>query len=249
MRTKVWFDGHELTEWCIVGNLTRPLLPRTLTSVEVPGRDGKLNAGVTLADRTLMLSLTFRGKPEERAEKMRMVAAILNVSEAKELSISEDGGLCYMALPNAVQNGTRNVTTETFTVEFACEPLMRSTAAHEVSFDLAAGDTASFLVGGTAPTPALVTFTATTTRQSGLSIDTGERVLVGLDAGGTSETRYWHMDAEHRTFAYSSTAGGTRTNSVLPPSSSWLWLKPGVRTITALNQATEGTLRFSERWV
>lgn len=242
-RTRVWFDGHELTDLCIVSSLRRPMLPRTSSYVDVPGMDGKLHTGTRLDMRTVKLRLTVRGKPAERAEAARTLAAILNVDGYRPLAISEDGGLYYMAIPTSKEDGARYVGAESFEVTFECEPWLRG-ATQEHEFTLAAGGSFSFDVGGTAPTPAFITFTHAGAGTLALSLDTG--ALVTEPDGGPANVA---MDSLSRTYGeWDPAAQAIVDPTALPMGADWAVLEPGVRTLTA-SAATSVTMRFEERWV
>lgn len=51
-RTRVWFDGEELTALGNVSDLRQALLPRNIATSDVPGRDGSMYLGARLAPRT-----------------------------------------------------------------------------------------------------------------------------------------------------------------------------------------------------
>ena len=242
-RTRVWFDGHELTAHAIVSDLRRPLVPRTASYVDVPGMDGKLFTGVRLDMRTVKLRLTLKGDPSERAQAQRALASILNVSDYRPLEISEDSGLYYMAIPTAKDDGSRFVRAESFEVTFDCQPCLRG-MARSFAFSLAAHESLSFVVGGTAPTPAFLTFTHPSAGDLTLSLDTG--TLVTEPDGGPSPMA---MDSERRVYGEWSDAYQSITDVIaLPMGTDWAVLEPGARTLTA-SAATSGTISFIERWV
>ena len=66
-RTKVTFNGTDLTEAYVVSDLRTSLLPRTVATQQVAGRDGTAYMGASMAERSITLTLTARGRtPAER---------------------------------------------------------------------------------------------------------------------------------------------------------------------------------------
>lgn len=236
-RTKVTFDGHELTALAIVSDLRRPLLPRRAEYVSVPGADGAIFGGAVDDTRKLTLTLTLRGHdPVERAEAQRALARILDVDSPRPLAISEDGGLWYMAMPNASSDGERRTGAESFDVEFTCDACMYG-ATEEVALSMSAGDSLGFRVGGTKPTPCVVDVSTTGSGAWRLTLDGQDAYSATLDGAA-----YLTIDSERRV--------ATRDGNVyaLPPTDYWFILAPGAHTLAVTGAGATGTLTYTERW-
>ena len=236
-RTRVAFDGHELTALAVVSALRRPLLPRKAEYVTVPGADGAIYAGVTDETRTLKLTLTLRGRDaHDRARAQRALAAILDVDSPRPLAISEDNGLWYRAMPNATGDGSRLTGAERFDVKFTCDPCLYGREV-EVPLAMAAGGTQSFLVGGSKPTPCVVRVDTSGSGAWRLVLDGQDEYTAAL-GGSTSIT----VDSETRV--------ATRDGSVyaLPPTDYWFILSPGEHQLKVYGGRADGTLTYTERW-
>ena len=247
-RTIVTFDGHDLTECFRVGNLQRPLVPREAEYVAVPGADGALFVGATDATRTVRMTLTVRSKdPECRARAMRQLAAWLHVDEPKGLSISEDGGLWYKAMPNASADGNRYLNAESFDIEFTCDSCMYGLEREE-ALAVAALSPATFTVGGTLPTPCRLTGTVTAAGQWTLSLDGSAQYTGEQDDEGSDLTLHYDIDAETRVARFASSSLGPWSTFALSPTDTWFWLAPGEHTITATGCTASLALAYTERW-
>ena len=237
MRTRVYFDGTELTAFTVVSDLQRPLLPRRAEYVSVPGADGAIFAGVVDDTRTLRLTLTIKGNdPTRRAHAARQLASVLDVDSPRPLHISEDAGLYYMAMPNASADGTRYLNGESFEVEFTCDPFMYG---RERSFavNVANNGTQRIVVTGTRPVPVALDVRLTSGGTWRLAVD-GKDYYTAQVSGATSLT----LDAGSRV------ARRTGDLYALPPTNDWLWLEPGAHTLTSYGVGIQGTLTYTERW-
>lgn len=242
MRTQVIFDGFELSRHFHVSNLRTSLLPRTVKTREVPGRDGSLYLGASHAARTITMTLSVMGKAvEERQQASRMLAAILAVDEPRPLSLSIDSGLWYMAVPVSDGDGSRYRNATTFDVAFECpDPIAYG---RERTVTVPSGGSVSFEVGGTHPTMPHVSAAAAKKGSSGfwrLTLEDGSFFAATIPSN--LSTAPVAADCATRVLRVNGDV------SLLDPSADWLVLAPGRHTLT-MNGTGAATVTFNERWL
>lgn len=241
-RTTVTFNGTRLTDLYDVSDLRTSLLPRTIGSVAVPGRDGALHTGTRLATRTVTLTLTVRGAGSAaRQQAARTLASILDVDEPAPLAISIDGGLFYMAMPESSGDIARYCNASRTEVTFTCLDPTLHAARRSVS--LTSGGTATVTVGGTYPTMPLVEVTGARNGSGGfwrLTLDGGDYLIATIPAGVTSAPIV--ADCENRVLRVNGSV------TLLQPAADWLVLEPGTHTLAMTGTGT-GTVSFEERWL
>lgn len=229
-----------------MSELRRPLLPRTLGAVDVPGIDGELPTGQTLAPFDLGLTLTVMGRDPALREIMRQkVASDLNSAGEAPLAISEDNGLWYMARPTAVADGVRSVNAESFDVTFRISDPVRYGRQRTVT--VPAGGSATFHVDGTyqtMPTVAVSISNGEGTEQWRLGLEDGSFLLCYAPVGA-SGTQAVTFDCGGRVLRVGANA------VMLPAIADWLVLTPGDHTLAMSGDATSGaaTVTFWERWL
>lgn len=242
MRTRVNFNGFDLTKLCHVSDLRETLLPRSISSADVPGRDGSMLTGVTLSERVITLTVTLMGRNlEERRASARMLAAILNVDSAKPLAISIDGGLYYMAIPNANANGILSCNATRYDVTFRCVDPVAYGAEHIIT--VPSGGSVTFSVGGTYPTMPTVSAPAAANGSGGfwrLRMEDGSYLLATIPSGVTTAPVI--ADCERRTLKVN---GST---ALLVPAADWLVFEPGQHTIEMVGTGA-ATVVYRERWL
>lgn len=247
-RTAVTFDGHDLTQRFGVGGLQRPLMPREGEYVSVPGADGALFVGVTDATRTVRLTLTYLdADPAERMEAFRELASWLHVDSPRALAISEDGGLWYKAMPNAQADGARALNADSFVVEFTCDSCLYGDEASE-DVTLSSGGTATIEVGGTLPTPMLLSGEVTASGVWAISLDGAAQYTGTQGAEGAPETLYYEIDAETRVAKVGQDETAALEAFALAPTDRWMWLAPGTHTLAATGCSATLTVGYVERW-
>lgn len=243
MRTTVTFNGVALTDLYNVSELKTSLLPRRIGTVTVPGMNGVMHTGTTLAERRIRLKLTAKASTQEGLQQAaRALAAILNVDEPKPLAISIDGGLYYMAIPSVDSDTRRWRHHQCYDVEFRCVDPVAYGEEHTVNVPVSG--TVTFEVGGTYPTMPTVNAprvqaTSGTDGTWGLSLDDGTRMRVPLPSTVTHAVT---IDCQSRLV----TCDGAVT--MIEPASDWLVLAPGEHTVEMLGAGT-ATLSYVERWV
>lgn len=241
-RTQVWFNNVELTDSFYVSDLRQSLLPKNVVTSDVPGKDGSLFLGARLATRSIKLTLTVRDRTASGLqEAARELAAILNVSEPKPLKLSIDGGLYYMAVPNAQTDGTRSRHAVRYDVEFlAADPVAYGEVKTKT---VPSGGSVTFEVDGTYPTLPVITASAAANGSGGywrITREDGAYVQATIPSGVTSAPVV--VDCAGRVL---------RVNSnvvVLPLEADWLVLEPGEHTLTMTGTGA-ATVEWTERWV
>ena len=241
-RTKVFFDGFELTRRFAVSNLKEGLLPRTIKTVEVPGRDGSLFTGVTLTEKTIGMTLTTLAKTvEERQAAARMLAAILAVDEPKPLLLSIDNGLYRMAIPSTDIEAARYRNATAFEVSFVVpDPVMYGV---EKVITVPSGGSVTFEVGGTYPTRPVVSASAAANGGNGfwrVRLEDGSYLLATIPDGVSTAPVI--ADCEARTLMVNSSV------ALLVPSADWLKFSPGQHTLEMTGTGA-ATVTFTERWL
>lgn len=240
-RTVVTFDGQELTRDYRVSDLRTSLLPVSIETAQVPGRDGVLLTGRTLSPRTISLLLTVKGTDQvARQLAARRLAEILNVSEPRPLAVSIDGGLYYMAVPNAAEDGQRYLNATRFEVAFECPDPVAYGETKTVT--VPSGGSATFEVDGTYPTMPLVRCPAAKNGSGGfwrLLLDDGSYLIATVPSGTSSAAV--EADCAQRVLRV---AGNV---TALPPAADWLVLEPGEHTL-AMTGTGAATVTYTERW-
>lgn len=242
-RTVVTFDGYELTNNYYVSDLRTSLLPRTIESQDVPGRDGSLFTGVRLAPRTITLTLTIKNKSiAVRQAAARALAAILAVDEPRPLSLSIDGGLYFMAIPQSSDDATRWVNASQFEVTFECpDPVAYG---QERTVTVPSGGSVTFTVGGTYQTRPVISASAARNNAGiggwRIALEDGSYIFATIPSGVSSAPVI--ADCAARTLKVN---GNT---ALLIPAADWLVLEPGEHTLTMTGTGA-ATVTFDERWL
>lgn len=242
MRTRVTFDGHDLTALARVSDLRTSVLARDVRCEDVPGRDGSVYTGATLRARTITLTLTLVGAGmEQRRERARELAAILNVAEPRPLSISVDGGRYYMAVPSTDDVARIRPAADSFDVEFTVpDPVARG---EQRTVTVPSGGSVTFDVGGTYPTRPRVSAAAAANGSGGfwrLRLEDGSYLLATIP--GNVSTAPVAADCEARTLRVNNFV------ALLVPEADWLVLQPGSHTLEMTGTGA-ATVTFEERWL
>lgn len=241
-RPTVTFNGTTLTNSYTVSDLRRSLLPRNLGSETVPGADGALFTGATIGTRTVTMTLTVRAATAAARETAaRTLASTLDVDEPKPLSISIDGGLYLMAMPESGGDADRYRHATSFQVTFtAFDPVMYG---EERTYTVPSGGSVSVTVAGTYPTMPTITAASavrnSTLGQWRITLDNGDYLAATLPtANATAVT----ADCAKRVLTV---AGNV---ALMPPDGDWLVLTPGTHTLT-MSGTGAATVKFRERWL
>lgn len=237
MRLGVCFDGHYLSDAYVVCHVERPLMGApSLTSRDVPGRDGTIFLGIRREAPVVSVTLaSLRSAPDDMRRDMRRLAGWLAVDGPRKLEFSDEPGLYRLAVPSGVGemetlglvNGRVQVD---FTVPDAC------LHGSKRSYRSAAG-TCAVSVGGTLPTPVLLEAEA-----SGdfAVMDVGSGNVTSVSVG--VDVRQLVVDAGEAT----ATVGGRA--AMINLDSDWLVLAPGRHTLRRIGGSGEFTATVEERW-
>ena len=241
-RTKVYFDGYELTSLCRVSNLREPLLTRRVDTIDVPGRDGSLLTGVSLGERSQTVTISLMGRNiEERRAAGRTLAKILAVKDARPFALSIDRGLYHMAIPIADTDGLIAGNATQYDVTFRClDPVAYG---EERTVTVPSGGSVSFLVGGSYPTMPMVSVAAAANAANGywrLSLDDGEYLQTKIPSGVS--TAPVEFDCAGRVLKVSGDV------KMLYKLANWLVLEPGRHTLT-MTGSGDAVVKFVERWL
>lgn len=242
MRTRVMFDGHELSRDYYVSDLRDPLLVRTIGMQDVPGRDGSIFTGVKLAPKTISLRFTAVNKSmEARRAAGRRLAALLAVREPRPLQISVDDGLYYMAIPQSSDDAAQWVNATSFEVAFECPDPVAYGAERVIT--VPSGGSVTFEVGGTYQTMPVVSASAAANGSGGywrITKEDGSYIMATIPNG--ISTAPVVADCSARTLKVN---GST---AMLVPQADWLVFEPGEHTLTMTGTGA-ATVTFNERWL
>lgn len=249
MRTHVYFNGIDLTRDFYVSDLRMPLLPVNVNTRGVSGRDGSVYCGSTLAQRSMLLTLTVKDEDIERRQAAaRRLASALAVEEPKPLALSIDGGLYYMAMPTSGEDGLRRATSTRYDVEFVCPDPVAYGRQVSVAVPSTGTKSATFVVGGTYEAMPVVTAPIASADEGDfwkLALEDGSYLYYEPTYTGAAYTETLVADCAERTLKAD---GHTR---LLIPQADWLVLTPGQHTLTLSGDAASGdvTVTYRERWL
>ena len=134
----------------------RQILPGTRDRLlAIPGRDGAYDQGRDLEQLTIPCEFVLRGNsPADLRQYARVVAAWLNVREAKELVFSDEPELRYMARPTGPVDMEQIASIGIVKMSF----LVPSGYAEAVTATTVTGASGNYT--GTLPAPVIITLTA-----------------------------------------------------------------------------------------
>lgn len=242
MRTEVTFGTTELTDLCVVSDLRTSLLPRSVSTEDVPGRDGSLFTGARLSPRTVTLRMTTRGRtPAAKREASRLLAQALNVSEPTKLEFSFDDGLYYLAVPESSGDGTWYAHADGFDVSFLVpDPVMYGA---DRSVNIYNSSATPVTVGGTYPTLPTVTFANASNTGGTITVMHNEASQYLQAKIPTSGAHVVAFDCAKRVLTVD---GATKAMPVL---ADWIALTPGTNTLQRTAGSGTYVVRWTERWV
>ena len=236
------FDGHDFAQLGVYGDPEYTLLDSQPQYADAQNRNGSIVLGKTLGNGAISFSLGINGTAHERRVKLSMLGNWLNVDEPKQLVLPDAPDWYYLAMPEGSIESTRGIGGEIVRVTFALtDPIAYGV---ENSIAIPYGGSATFIVGGTAPTRPffnrILVRPDQTTKQWGWRLDNKD-VFV-LDFGTTSNC-YIQADFGERS---------SYVNDIikLPTiNSDWFELTPGVHTIeNHIGGGNDVRLRWHERW-
>ncbi len=160
MNRIITFNGRQSNDLAlgikIFHRVYRQILPGTRDRLlTIPGRDGAYDQGRDLEQLTIPCEFVLRGNsPADLRQYARVVAAWLNVREAKELIFSDEPELRYMARPTGPVDMEQIVSAGIVNVSF----LVPAGYAEAVTPTIITGSTGTY--GGTIPAPVEIVLTA-----------------------------------------------------------------------------------------
>lgn len=246
-RTTVTFNGTNLTASYKVSGLEEALLPRTINQAEVPGRDGAVFTGVRLMPKTINLQISVVSRDiATRRTSARALAAMLAVSEPKELRFSIDGSeLYYLAIPHSADAGTIWHNATVFNVAFECLDPVAYGEAH--TYNIVGGTPT---IGGSYPTCPMFDLTgmrgSTTVLSSGgikiAETTTGKYIIVPVPTTGTHTVS---IDCERRVAKVDGSV------VCLTLDSDWLYFEPGQSPRFSFSYGAYNSAKYTyrDRWL
>lgn len=125
MGYQVNFAGNQLEDYCKVLNVSRDILPqRDNFSKSVPSKHGSFYTGYQYADRTIALEIAIVAiSREDRMNKIRKLADVLNVTSPSYLEISDEPTRYCYAVPNGAVDIEYLFLTGTATIQFICHDI------------------------------------------------------------------------------------------------------------------------------
>ena len=240
-RMAVTFDGHDLTELFLVTDVERSWPSLSASTTDNPA-GGSFLVGLRPQSPTVSMTLRAYGDSSRRREAARALASWLAVDGPRELAFGDDGGLCYMAVPDGSADSKRLYWQEAVAISFLVpEPVM---LGDRMTATVPSGATASVGVGGTAPArPVIEASAAVRDSSTGLwgvrDAGSGSFVRVSIPTASASSVI---IDCERRT----ATVNGQ--SALVTLDSDWLELAPGAHSL-AVDGTGAATLTWRERWL
>lgn len=244
------FDGHDFSNTFVVGNIEQHAANPRAVTIET-GADGAAFSGLVLDPLQITATLYLLGggfdnnsdttAEEERRAAIRTLASWLNVDSPKQLSIGDDQGLYYLAVPNGQVPLVRYINASSVQVSFlAIDPVAYG---EEHTVTVPSGSSVTFTVDGSYPTRPRITASAvrnSTALVWGLRLDGGDFLHV---ATGSSSSRNVSIDCDARTL--------TIANSTSLPTldSDWLEFTPGQHTLAMDYGTGAATVKYVDRWL
>ena len=239
----VAINGIDLSAYCTVADVKRPM-PHLEPSLEhPPGRDGYVLRDASVMPSQITFKLILRETDAERMRRaVRELAPILLQREPVELAFRSDEGLFYLAVP------TEDVELSEFvncgSIDVTYQPIDAAMYGREATVTVPSGGSVEFMVGGTAPArPRLLANSATRNASTGLwgiTLDEMGRLEVPCSASGALKVE---ADCAERWVRVS--------NALTLPTlrSDWLSLEPGRHMLRNHSGTGACTVTWRERWL
>ena len=123
-RTRVMFDGHDITNSYIVTDLVRPWASQDLSTIDIPGSDGTTVLSRRLTGCSVSMTIHAAGALDTRISSLHTLMGWLTVKEPKWLLFSDEVGdngsscLRRRAIPTSVTHGKGHVNSDSVEVVF-----------------------------------------------------------------------------------------------------------------------------------
>lgn len=249
MSYPVLFDGHCLSDLFTVEYHMERALPKWQPNViEAPASTGALFGGTQPQPVEITMELyTFDKTRDERQEALRTLAGWLAVDSPRVLQLGDEGGRYRYAIPTDNAPIEAFLNAERVEVTFICpDPRLYG---KERTVTVPAGGSATFVVGGTAPTmPTIYTevMASGANQYWRLGLEDGTYILYQPlhYAPGVLYIDKLTIDCERRTVR------SWDETKMLPPTSDWLTLPPGEHTLTMTTDGDpeDATVTYREMW-
>lgn len=241
--TTVTFNSSTLTASYIVTNVQRPFAVRKHDLVTVPARNGAVLGNSRFEVAEIVMDIVLAGDTRKnRADKMRVLASVLNNPSPVQLSFSDDDGKYYLAMGSG-GNIRRYINADYIEgVTFTCADPIMFGASREQSF---VGGSATINTLGNMPCDVSFDFTTVTGGVGDIiSITetlTGKKLQIPIENGTTPAVK---IDCRARTVL----VGG---NSAVPTlASDWFegWTN-GSHAFSIDVGSVTGKIKVQDRWV
>lgn len=237
------YNGHDFSTLCVYGDPELSILNSIPDNREVSGRNGTAFIGMTYGVSTVTFSLAVTGTASERRAKLSTLGQWLKVDEPKALYLPDTPDRYYLAVPDGSLDLERGIKGEMTKLTFTLTDPVAYGA--EKTVNIPSSGSATFTVGGTAPTmpynaAAQSVTPDSSTKLYGLRLDDGDVFCVG--ANTTNAITVSNLDMWKRT-VYVNSALSLPT---LP--SDWFSMQPGSHTIRNYLGTGQFVLKYRERW-
>lgn len=237
---RVEFDGVEITSEYTVSDLERTGFTSSANALDT-GSGSRALVSAKQEPPKISFIIWKRGwiGRERQREAVRAIMALLAVDSYRPLSISDDNGLYYMAIPDGEHEVIEALNAVGVRVSFtARDPFLYGA---EQTVTVPSGGSVTFAVNCTCPTYPVITANAEREQSGlwGLRLDDGDflHVLTGRDAPTPVVA-----DCAARTLEVNGSAA-------LPTlQSDWLRLPKGIHTLEMEHGTGAATVKFTERW-
>lgn len=120
--TPIYFDGKDLSTLLWVTGVKRSLLPeRNITTTEVPGVDGAMVSGVSLAPLTVTVTAYIRKDTiYDVADARRLISEALATDSPRPLFLPDEPNRYLMAMYTGGAELSRNARKPSVELEFYC---------------------------------------------------------------------------------------------------------------------------------
>lgn len=236
------FDGHDLETLFVCGDPKITILSAEPNTETLKSRNGEMFIGSRWGASTVAFSIGVHGTALERRNAFSQLGAWLTVDEPKQLILPDTPDRYYLAIPDGSLDLERGIGGEISQLTFKLVDPIAYGATKTATIPY--GGSATFVVGGTAPTAPYFDRTLEkpdqTTKQWGLRLDAGDVFILDF---GTTANRYIKADFGKRVSYVA--------NSLKLPTlnSDWFELTPGEHTIeNHIGTGNSLILYWAERW-
>lgn len=236
----VVFDGHVLTDYFLLSDISLPLPSFAPTTRDVAGMDGVLFADNRMQQLEISLTVSVWDMPiDDRRELIGTLWGWLQVDKPKPLQIGD--APYWLVVPAQCGELEHYINADAVTLRFlACDPVRYGA---ERSAAIPSGGSVQINVSGTYPTYLRIASSAAvrgTSNQWGVQVDSGDYSRLTLPTASASSVV---IDASTRT----ATINGDPAMITL--ASDWLRVEPGTHTVAMDIGTGAATVAWAERWL